>query len=146
MARKSRKQLEASLTAQKKLAALLLVEKDLSDNTEEKSHAQIAEEVGATRNTIYKWRTQDRDFMAYINLLADDFLLAHQTTVYKQHMKLISATQPSTKAIELWYRKHGMLTDKTVVEDHTANKEDSPEDIAKEAEEIAKQLLDEEAE
>lgn len=145
MPNKSKRQLEAILGAQKRKAALLLVEKDLADHEEEKKFSDIAEECGTTRNTLYKWRTRDKDFQLYMNLLADDFFLAHQTLVYKQHMKLIKATQPSTKAIELWYRKHGMLTDKKIVEE-VDSRSDSIEDIEKETAELEAQLNEEEAE
>ncbi|UTR05154.1 phBC6A51 family helix-turn-helix protein [Alkalihalobacillus sp. LMS6] len=145
MPRKTKAQLAASLTGQQRLAALLVVEKELAPTEMQKTHDQIAEQVGVTRNTIYEWRTQNPDYIAYSAILADEFFKSHLTTVYKQHMKLIDATQPSTKAIELWYRKHGMLTDKTVVEE-IDSRADSNEDIEKETAELEAQLNEEEAE
>lgn len=140
---KSKRQLEAKLDAQKKKAALLIVENDLAENGESKSQEELAQEIGVSRNTLYRWRTQDDDFRDYVNLIADDFFRAHQTEVYRQHMKLIKGTQPSVKAIDLWYRRWGMLTDRTITED-TAGNANSNEDIAKETAELDALLNEEE--
>lgn len=142
---KSKKQLEAVIGPQKRKAALLLVEKDLSPKDEEKTFDDIAEEVGVKRNAIYKWKTRDTDFVAYMNILADEFFLSYKSFVYSQHIKAISGKQPSMKGLELWYRKHGMLTDKTVVEE-IDSRGDSIEDIEKETAELEAQLNEEEAE
>jgi DNA-binding MurR/RpiR family transcriptional regulator len=141
---KSKRQLEAKLTAQQRKAALLLVENELTDNSdaEKKSQDEIAEEVGVGRMTLYRWRTQNDDFRDYKNLLADDFLSEQRAYVYKQLMKSIGGAQPSIKGIDLFLRRHGLLTDRVVTEDTTGNT-NSNEDIAKETEELDK-LLNEE--
>jgi DNA-binding MurR/RpiR family transcriptional regulator len=140
---KSKRQLEAKLTAQQRKAVLLLVENELTDNAVEKSQEEIAEEVGVSRNTLFRWRTQNDDFRDYKNLISDDFLSEQRTFVYKQLMKLIGGSQPSVKGVDLYLRRHGLLTDRVVTEDTTGNT-NTNEDIAKETEELDKLLNEEE--
>jgi DNA-binding MurR/RpiR family transcriptional regulator len=140
---KSKRQLEAKLTAQQRKAALMLVENELADNTVSLSQDEIAEEVGVSRNTLFRWRTQNDDFRDYKNLLSDDFLSEQRTFVYKQLMKLIGGSQPSVKALDLYLRRHGLLTDRVVTEDTTGNT-NTNEDIAKETAELDALLNEEE--
>jgi len=112
----TRKELEAKLTLQQRKAALMLVENEL-ETEEKKSLEDIAEEVGVTRQALYKWRTQNKSFIDYKNMLADDVFSAFRPVVYRQLMKLISGTQPSVKAMDLFFKRFALLTDKTIVED-----------------------------
>lgn len=71
---KRRKELEAKLDARQRQAALLLVERELSDTSSRKTYEEIGAEVGVTRKTIHVWKTQNKTFIDYMNLLADGFL------------------------------------------------------------------------
>lgn len=133
----SRKELEAKLTLKQREAALMLVENELQTDTEErKTQEEIAEALGITRMGLYKWRTQNRIFIEYKNMLADDFFNEKRDIVYRQLFKLITASQPSVKAIDLYMRRHGLLTDKTVVEDQTAADQRTNEQLEKELAEL----------
>ena len=139
MAKSTRQQsLEAKLTAQQRKAAYMLVENELRSNKdEEKLELQeIAEEVGVVSKTLWEWRTKNRTFIEYKNLIADDFLADKRASVYAQLMKLIDAPQPSVKAIDLYLRRHGLLTDKTVVETDTGGGSRSNDDLARELAEL----------
>lgn len=110
------KELEAKLTLKQKQAALLLVQSEM--NTEEKvTQDDIADQLGMTRQGLYKWRTQNKAFIEYKNLLADDILSSMRPMVYKQLMGLITGSQPSVKAIDLFMRRFALLTDKTQTEE-----------------------------
>lgn len=130
------RELEAKLTAQQRKAALMLVENELLETGDKRTQEDIAEEVGVSYKTIWSWRTQNRNFIAYKNEIADDFLADKRDRVYGQLMKLINAPQPSVKAIDLFMRRHGLLTDRQVTEtlDGASNRSDS--DIAKEIAEL----------
>lgn len=108
------KELESKLTVQQRKAALLLVENDVIAvaSGEKKSQEEIAKEVGVDRITTYRWRHQNATFIEYMNLLADDMLSSHRAGVYGQLLKLINGKQPSVKAIDLFMKRYGLLTEK----------------------------------
>lgn len=134
--------LEAKLDARKKRAALLCVERDFAEGEERKSFDDIADEIGIARKTLWEWRTQDKSFIEYVNLLADDFLSAKRTLVYRQLMKLIDGPQPSVKGIDLYLRRHGLLTERTVVETKDGGNSRDNGDIAAELAELDDLLTD----
>ena len=145
MAKSSRqKALEAKLTAQQRKAAYLIVENELKDNKDETKleYQQIAEEVGVHYKTIWEWRTKNRNFIDYKNLIADDFLADKRALVYSQLLKLIDGSQPSVKAIDLYLRRHGLLTDKTVIEQDSGEGARTDADLERELGELDELLKD----
>ena len=126
----TRKELEAKLTLQQRKAALMLVENEL-ETEEKKSQDEIASEVGVTRQALYKWRTQNKAFIEYRNMLADDFFSSMRPYVYKQLIKTISGPQPSIKGIDLFFRRFALLTDKTIIEDNTGENENRSDEALK---------------
>lgn len=147
MAKSTRqKTLEAKLTAQQRKAAYLIVENELKDNKDETKleYQQIAEEVGVTYKTIWEWRTKNRNFIDYKNLIADDFLADKRALVYGQLLKLIDGAQPSVKAIDLYLRRHGLLTDKTVIEQDNGEGARTDADLERELGELDELLKDDE--
>lgn len=142
MASKRLKELESKLTAQQQKAAFLLVENDLRSNDEKRTQEEIAEEVGVTYKTIWEWRKKNRNFIDYKNEIADDFLAEYRSGVYGQLLKLINGSQPSVKAIDLYLKRFGLLTEKQVniTEDNSGSR--SNDDLAKELEELDDLLND----
>jgi hypothetical protein len=132
------KELEAKLTEQQKKAAFMLVENDIKANKDvtKLTYEQIAEEVGVSYKTIWSWRTQNRNFIAYKNEISDDFLSDKRSRVYGQLLKLIEAEQPSVKAIDLFMRRFGLLTEKTVVENIDGTTARSDDDIKRQLEDL----------
>lgn len=132
------KELEAKLTEQQKRAAFMLVENDLKSNKDvtKLTYEQIAEEIGVSYKTIWSWRTQNRNFIAYKNEISDDFLSDKRSRVYGQLLKLIDAEQPSVKAIDLFMRRFGLLTEKTVVENVDGNSSRNDDDIKRQLDEL----------
>ena len=142
---KRQKALEAKLTAQQRKAAYMLVENELKDNKDETKLGlqEIATDVGVTAKCLWEWRTKNRNFIDYKNLIADDFLADKRSLVYAQLMKLIDTTQPSVKAIDLYLRRHGLLTDKTVVETDNGEGSRTNADLERELAELDDLLNDE---
>lgn len=130
------KQLESKLDARQRKAAYLLVENELRETGERKSYEEIAAEIGVHYKTVWEWRTKNRNFIAYKNEIADDFLADKRDQVYAQLMKLITAPQPSVKAIDLFMRRHGMLTDRQITQTENGDENRSTDDLAKELAEL----------
>lgn len=138
------RELEAKLTVQQRNAAYLLVENELKETGEKRTQEDLAEEIGVDRSTLFLWRTKNRNFIAYKNEIADDFLADKRDRVYGQLMKLINAPQPSVKAISLFLQRQGLLTQKTQIETiGGAESNRTDDDIAKEIEELDDLLNDE---
>lgn len=116
MSDKRMKALEAKLDGRQRKAALACVEREFAAEDERRGFEEIAAEAGVTRNTLYEWRTQNRNFIDYTNLLADDFLAGERAYVYRQLMKTIGGSQPSIKAIDLFFKRHGLITERQIVE------------------------------
>lgn len=140
MSEQRKRALEAKLTAKQREAALLCVERELADTDSRMTFDEIAKTIGYSRKELYKWRTQNRAFIEYVNLLCDDFLDSKRAVVYRNLMKLIDPkgenAMPSVKGIDLYLRRHGLLTDKQVVETREVGSSRSTEDIAKDIEEL----------
>jgi hypothetical protein len=136
------KALEAKLDARKRLAAYLLVENELRETGDKRTQEDIAEEVGVSYKSLWEWKTKDSVFIEYKNALADDFLAEKRAYVYGQLMKLIGGSQPSVKALDLYLRRFGLLTEKQVMvtEDNSGSR--SNDDLAKELEELDDLLND----
>lgn len=136
------KALEAKLDARKQKAAYLLVENELRETGEKRTQEDIAEEVGVTYKSLWSWRTKDPVFIEYKNALADDFLSEKRAFVYGQLMRSISGPQPSIKAIDIFMRRFGLLTEKqvNVTEDNSGSR--SNDDLAKELEDLDELLND----
>ncbi|AZU61062.1 phBC6A51 family helix-turn-helix protein [Neobacillus mesonae] len=137
------KELEAKLDARQRKAAYILVENELRETGDKLTQEQIAEEIGVDRTTLYHWRTKNRNFIAYKNEIADDFLSDKRDKVYAQLMKLILGSQPSVKAIDLFMRRFGLLTEKQVTITEESGGTRSNDDLAKELVELDDLLKDE---
>lgn len=137
----SRKELESKLTLTQRKACLMLVESEIGDPQFKKNQEEIAEELGITRMTLYNWR-KDRNFIELKNIYADDFFAEFRPTVYKQLMRLITSPQPSVKAIDLFMRRHGLLTDKQEIVSDSGTNNRSNESIDDELKSLDDQLDD----
>lgn len=136
------KALEAKLTAQQRKAAYLVVENELLPTKERRTKEEIATEVGVTYKTIWSWSTRNRDFIEYKNAIADDFLETEREAVYSNLMQLIKAPQPSVKAIDLYLRRFGLLTEKQVVTTENGEGAHTDADLERELGELEELLKD----
>ncbi|MNC55806.1 hypothetical protein D3C75_1053580 [compost metagenome] len=84
-----------------------------------KTAQELADELGIARSTYFEWKSQEH-FAAYVNYLSERNLDAMRSEAYVQLMRLIRGGAngtPSVKALDLFFRRYGLLTDRTVVED-----------------------------
>lgn len=136
------KALKAKLDARQQRAAFLLVEREMAATKDRRTIESIAEEIGVTPKTIYEWRRDNANFISYKNAIADQFLNEHRAHVYAQLMRLIDGPQPSVKAIDLFMRRHGLLTERQVVETIDNNATQSNADIEAELKDLDSLLND----
>ena len=104
---------ESKLKPKQKEAAVMLVEYEFTDKSERKTKEQIAEELGITRMTLYRWETGDENFINYKNYVASQFVNTHLPFVYKKLLEGIA--RGSMKGIELFLKRIGDLDDKTEI-------------------------------
>lgn len=146
MSNKRKAALEACLDGRQIKAALLCVEREFAAEEDRKGFDEIADEVGVSRQSLFKWRTQNRTFIDYANYLADDFLSADRAFVYRQLMKTISGAQPSVKGIDLYFKRHGLITQQVAVETKDAGASRTNEELAQELNELDELLGDTDSE
>lgn len=139
---RKKKALEAKLDAAQKKAVYLLVENELLPKKEQRTKEEIAQEVGVTYKTIWSWSKRNKDFIEFKNLIADEYLEENRNRVNAQLMKLIDAEQPSVKAIDLYYRRFGLLTERKQIEVDNGEGSRTNEDLARELAEIDELLKD----
>lgn len=142
MSASKRKQLESRLDGRQRVAALACVEREFAAESERQTFDEIAAAAGVTRNTLYEWRTQNRAFIDYMNAISDDFLSGKRAVVYRKLMQLIDGPQPSVKAIDLFMKREGLITQHTVVETKDAAAPKSNDELAAEIEELDELLAD----
>ncbi|OMD44300.1 phBC6A51 family helix-turn-helix protein [Paenibacillus odorifer] len=120
---RQRKVLEAQLTPQQQRAAQLLVINEWGELTEEggkkRTMTELADELGIARSTLFEWKRNEM-FSAYVNYITDMQLSSMRSEVNVALMRSIRGGAngvPSVKALDLFYRRYGLLTDRTIVED-----------------------------
>jgi len=138
---KRKQELEAKLSGKQRQAALLCVERELAEDTPSRlTLEEIADKIGYTRKQLWQWRTQNRAFIDYVNLICDDFFDSKRVTVYRRLMGLIDPknenVMPSVKAIDLYFRRCGLLVDRQIVENRNTADTTSTEDISADIKEL----------
>jgi hypothetical protein len=106
---KQKKRLEAQLDERQRLAALLCVQREFTPEADRLGFEEISEQIGVSRQTLFKWRHENDAFIEYSRALANTHLTSKFSVVYGQLMKLIEGSNPSVKAIDLFLRKYGEL-------------------------------------
>ncbi|GAB6927109.1 hypothetical protein JCM10914A_10920 [Paenibacillus sp. JCM 10914] len=142
---RQRRVLEAQLTPQQQRAAQLIVNNEwaelLNEDGKKRTMKELSEEIGIARSTLFEWKAQE-SFAAYVNYLTERQLDVMRSEVYVQLMRAIRGGAngiPSVKALDLYMRRYGLLTDRTVVEDSRESietKRKTDEEIRKEIAEL----------
>ena len=144
MARKQRYDSTKLLPGQRE-AAVLLMEYQFKAKGERDFDTleDIADHLGITRMTLYRWRTQDDNFIALVNDLGERYMESKTNEVYNALVG--GATAGNAKLIEVFLKNRGLLTDRIEVTDETGG--DDIKDRTSELERRMAELLgdDEEA-
>ncbi|MED4311692.1 phBC6A51 family helix-turn-helix protein [Heyndrickxia coagulans] len=139
-------ELKERLTPQQLQAAELLVENEFAGK-DKRTQEELAAEVGISRMQLFKWRTENADFAEYVRRKADAKLNALSVMVDAKLVSLIDGSQwnngiPSVRAIELFYKRFGLLVDRQEITNLSAPKGTrlSPSEVAKGIEELNEML------
>lgn len=126
MAKLTLEQLKAKLTPNQLRAAELIIEKEYAPKGEKKTYAEIASELGIDTSTLYLWR-QNADFVKYLATVSDTKLDSARAAADAQLMRLVNGTSnngnASIKALELYYKLIGKLTEKREIVNSTQETE-----------------------
>lgn len=106
------KDIDYSKYSQQQLSAARL----MADPDCRMTNKEIAESVGVSDRTIYRWK-EDREFLDLQNDLTDKYMDAFLSEVYRQLQKAVR--QGSVKAIELALKRAGRLIEKREVTSDT---------------------------
>lgn len=102
------------------------------------THEEIAEKVGVSRQTLYRWR-QDVSFTDEIKREINRNTMNRIPEVIESlFAQATKANQPSAKAAELLLKTVSMLNDRLEVEDRTKRPSESATDIETMKSEIAR--------
>lgn len=102
------------LNAQQRRCAEILASNDIHKLTMD----GVAEEVGISRATLYRWK-MDRAFIDYMNEVAEklmDEFIHEAYTMLKDMARMSASDQARLKALELALKNRGKLTDKQTVD------------------------------
>lgn len=145
---KSIEELKMKLTPQQQKAAMLINQNELAGQIDgrKRTYEEIATEVGVDVKTLYNWRKNDANFIAYQNAEADVTLYSFREEADAMLMKLIRGGNNglgSIKALQLYYQMIGKLAagkegTTVIVNNDTPRRSD--EDIRRDLAELDKLL------
>lgn len=101
---------ENNLTDDQKKAAVLLVEYEFTPKADRLTKEEIAEMCNVTRMGLWKWDTQNPDFIGYKKYLSAQFLDSYTPMVYARLAETIDK-RFSVRAMELFMKRLGDLND-----------------------------------
>jgi hypothetical protein len=127
-----------------KLKAAQLIFEDMSKpKPERKGYAKIAEEIGISERQLRRWRGEP-EFIEYLSLLSSRTIEESLPVVTHALIRNIDNGKfASNKAIEIFYRLLGMLTDRQEVE-HKTTTDINTEDLKAQIEQLKAELRGEE--
>lgn len=144
---KRRSDIGRSLTDQQRRAAQMLVANEFCELSEGKklTKDQLAAEIGVAKSTLYEWM-KIPEFNEYHRMISRDKLHAYSSEVDAALLKLIRMPEPRIKAIELWYKLQGEITERHLYENENEPKlpRKSDAEIAAEIQRLAEMVNGEE--
>lgn len=105
------------LLAGQREAAVLITEFQFTPKEEREFRRldDIAEHLGITRMTLYRWRTKDENFIALVNDLGERYMSTKINDVYSTLVN--TAVDGNTKSIEMFLKNRGLLADRVELTD-----------------------------
>ena len=104
---------ETKLRPGQREAAILLAENDFTPFDERKTRQEIADEIGYSRMSLYKWEKRDANFIAYKNSLSSNIMDGHLSLTYSKLIDVIK--DGNTKGIELFLKRIGDLDNRSEI-------------------------------
>lgn len=149
MARRTRKEiLEDRLTQTQIKAVYMLLDNELKPKAEQLSQEEIAKQLGINRATLYRWRTQNQDFIDYRREVTKNYISDMSGLFLKSLRKAIEGNNgmPSMKALDLFAKVEGFIQTANQLDVNINSGARTNEDIEQELAELEKQLAEMETE
>lgn len=127
MAKTRREQLFEQLKEEQRNTIYLLLEREQYGKNDENrmSLDDIADAVGVTRKTIYSWRTQNAIFQEALSETSREMLAALAPQAFGAMARLLGGKQPSTKALDLYYKAAGWIKNEQKIDITTNGRNDA---------------------
>lgn len=145
MGRQTRKEkLEERLSADQLKAVYLLLDNELKSEGERLTQEEIAEECNVNRVTLYRWRTQDQDFIDYRREVTRNYISDMSGLFLKSLRRSIEGTNgtPSMKALDLFAKVEGFVQTTNQLDVNIGGGGRSNDDIEDELAKLEEQLAE----
>ena len=133
------KELEQTMRPDKLKACLRHYEELQKPKGQRKSIGELAEELGITTMTFWRWRNEP-EYIEYMGLLSSRTVDATIPVAINALIRMIDNKQPSSKALEMFFKLLGMLNEKHTIETKNMNTEINEEAIKKQIEALKEEL------
>ena len=145
MSRRTRKEiLEDRLTADQLKAVYLLLDNELAPEGSRMSQDEIAAECNVNRSTLYRWRTQNQDFIDYRREVTRNYISDMSGTFLRSLRKSIEGTNgtPSMKALDLFAKVEGFVQTSNQLDVNIGGGGRSNDDLEDELAKLEEQLAE----
>jgi len=145
MTRRTRQEiLEERLTADQLKAVYLLLDNELKPDGERMTQEEIAAECNTHRATLYRWRTQNQDFIDYRREVTRNYISDMSGLFLKSLRRSIEGTNgtPSMKALDLFAKVEGFVDTTNKLDVNIGGGERSNDDLEDELAKLDEQLAE----
>lgn len=145
MARRTRQEiLEERLSADQLKAVYLLLDNELKPEGERMTQEEIAAECNVNRATLYRWRTQNQDFIDYRREVTRNYISDMSGIFLKSLRRSIEGTNgvPSMKALDLFAKVEGFVQTTNQLDVNIGGGGRSNDDLEDELAKLDKQLAE----
>jgi AcrR family transcriptional regulator len=129
------KELEQTMRPDKLAACLRHYEELQKPKGERLGVNELAKELGISHMTFYRWRNEP-EYIEYLGLLSSRTVDATLPVATNALIRMIDTTQPSSKALEMFFKLLGMLNEKHTVETRDMTAELTEDAIKRQIEEL----------
>ena len=145
MGRRTRKEiLEERLNADQLKAVYLLLDNELKSEGDRLTQDEIASECNTHRATLYRWRTQNQDFIDYRNEVTRNYISDMSGLFLRSLRRSIEGTNgtPSMKALDLFAKIEGFVDTTNKLDVNIGSGGRSNDDLEDELEKLDAQIAE----
>lgn len=133
------RELEQIIRPDKLKACLRHYEEMQKPKSQRKGLVELAEELGVSHMTFYRWRNEP-EYIEYLSLLSSRTVDATLPVATSALIRMIDSKQPSSKALEMFFKLLGMLNEKHTVETRDLSAELSEDTLKKQIEALKAEM------
>src|SRR5699024_970747 len=145
MGRRTRQEiLEERLNADQLKAVYLLLDNELKSEGDRMTQEEIAAKCNTHRATLYRWRTQNQDFIDYRREVTRNYISDMSGLFLKSLRRSIEGTNgaPSMRALDLFAKVEGFVDTTNKVDVNLGSGERSNDDLEDELAKLDEQLAE----